>query len=56
MNTVIEFLSAIFSPLPANTASHARALYERADHARGISSTEAALLRANALAMLRVVR
>jgi hypothetical protein len=56
MNTVIEFLAAVFSPLPATTAAGARALYERADHARGISSTEAALLRANALAMLRVVR
>ena len=56
MNTIIEFLSAIFSPLPANNAPAARALYERADHARGISATEATLLRSNAMALLRMVR
>ncbi len=56
MNRISQLFSRLFNtahPSPANTA---RSLLERATHARGQSRHEAAQLRANAQAMLSVLR
>ena len=54
MNTFTTFVNAILNR--CNNAFEARQLLERADQARGLSQGDAAELRANAIAMLRVVR
>ena len=54
MNTFTTFVNALLNR--RNNAFEARQLLERATEARGISQADAAELRANAIAMLRVVR
>lgn len=54
MNTFTTFVNAILNR--RNNAFEARQLLERATEARGISQADAEELRANAIAMLRVVR
>jgi hypothetical protein len=56
MNRITQFLSAL-SPAPRTApAITARDLLERAMHTRGQSAFEAAQLRANARALLSVLR
>jgi hypothetical protein len=54
MNALKSFFAALLNR--RNNAGAARRLLERADQARGQSQGDAAELRSNALAMLRVVR
>lgn len=54
MNALKSFLTAIFNR--QSNAGAARQLLERADQARGLSQGDAAELRSNAMAVLRVVR
>ncbi len=54
MNAFKSFLAAMFTR--QSNAGAARQLLELATQARGISSRDAAELRGNAMAMLRVVR
>jgi hypothetical protein len=54
MNTVKSFFATLLNR--RNNALAARQLLERATQARGQSQGDAAELRANALAVLRVVR
>lgn len=54
MNAVKSLITHFFNR--RNHAVHARELLERAAMARGLSLGDAAQLRGNALAMLRVVR
>jgi hypothetical protein len=54
MNALKSFFAAILNR--RNNAPAARQLLEHASQARGISQGDAAELRANAMAVLRVVR
>jgi hypothetical protein len=54
MNTLQQIFTALFNRTGNNEA--AQQLLERADQARGQSRSDAAELRSNALALLRVVR
>jgi hypothetical protein len=54
MNAFSQFLAALLNR--RNNAPAARQLLERAAEARGLSQGDAAELRGNALAVLRVVR
>ncbi|MBS7807619.1 hypothetical protein [Variovorax sp. PCZ-1] len=54
MNALKSFFSALLNR--RNNAGAARQLLERADQARGLSAGDASELRANAMAVLRVVR
>ncbi len=54
MNVLKAFFAALLNR--RNNAPAARQLLERADQARGLSQGDAAELRGNALAVLRVVR
>jgi hypothetical protein len=54
MNALSQFLASLLNR--RNNASAARQLLERADQARGLSKRDAAELRGNAMAVLRVVR
>ncbi len=54
MNALKSFFAALLSR--RNNAGAARQLLERADSARGLSQGDAAELRGNAMAVLRVVR
>jgi hypothetical protein len=54
MNAFATFINTILNR--RNNAFEARQLLERATEARGISPADAAGLRANAMAVLRVVR
>lgn len=54
MNAFTSFFSALFNR--QSNAGAARQLLERASLARGLSEGDAAELRGNAMAMLRVVR
>lgn len=57
MNRITQFVVTVFTPRERTSpAATARALYERATYARGQSHYEAAQLRANAQAMLSVLR
>ncbi len=57
MNRIAQLLLSVFTPRERTSpAATARALYERATTARGQSRYEAAQLRANAQAMLSVLR
>jgi hypothetical protein len=54
MNAFKSFFATLLNR--RNNAPAARQLLERADQARGLSQGDAAQLRANAMAVLRVVR
>ncbi len=54
MTAFKSFIAALFNR--RNNAGAARQLLERADFARGLSQGDAAELRRNAMAVLRVVR
>lgn len=54
MNVLKTFLANLLNR--RNNAGAARQLLERADQARGLSQGDAAALRGNAMAVLRVVR
>jgi hypothetical protein len=54
MNALSQFLAALLNR--RNNAPAARQLLERAAQSRGLSRGDAAELRCNALAVLRVVR
>jgi hypothetical protein len=54
MNAFKSFFATLLNR--SNNAPAARQLLERADQARGLSQGDAAQLRANAMAVLRVVR
>jgi hypothetical protein len=54
MNALKNFFAALLNR--RNNAAAARHLLEQASSARGLSQGDAAKLRSNALAMLRVVR
>jgi hypothetical protein len=56
MNRISQILSALFGTSQSASVSTARNLLERATYARGQSRFEAAQLRANAQAMLSVLR
>ncbi|NJM43527.1 MAG: hypothetical protein HC858_05305 [Brachymonas sp.] len=57
MQTIAQFFTNMFAtPAKAAESSEACSLLERAATARGLSASDAAQLRINALAMLRVVR
>jgi hypothetical protein len=56
MNRISQIFSALFGTKQSASVSAARGLLERATHARGQSHYEAAQLRANAQAMLSVLR
>jgi hypothetical protein len=57
MNRITQFVVAVFTPRERiSPATAARDLYERATIARGQSHYEAAQLRANAQAMLNILR
>jgi hypothetical protein len=56
LNRIARIVANLFSSPERSNSVTARALFERATHARGVSRFEAAQLRANAQAMLNVVR
>lgn len=56
MNRINQIFSALFTTRQSTSVSTACSLLERANHARGQSSYEAAQLRANAQLMLSVLR
>jgi hypothetical protein len=56
LNRIARIVASLFSSPERSHSVTARALFERATHARGVSRFEAAQLRANAQAMLNVVR
>jgi hypothetical protein len=57
MPNISQLIRQLFTRLvPAAQSNSACSLLERAGAARGLSAEDAALLRINALAMLRVVR
>jgi hypothetical protein len=56
MNRIHQIFTALFSTAPSAPAAGARALLERATQARGLSAFEAQELRANAQALLSVLR
>jgi hypothetical protein len=56
MNRISQLFSALFGARQSASVSTAQGLLERATHARGQSRFEAAQLRANAQAMLSVLR
>jgi hypothetical protein len=58
MNTLNQTLAHVFAAVfnRSNNDTATQTLLERANRARGQSATDAAQLRRNALAMLRVVR
>ncbi len=56
MNRIIQTIASLFTPRRTTPVDAARLLLERATHARGQSAYEAAMLRANAQAVLNVLR
>jgi hypothetical protein len=57
MNRIAQFVVTVFTPRERTSpAATARNLYERSSNARGQSRYEAAQLRANAQAMLSILR
>jgi hypothetical protein len=56
MNRISQIFSALFGTSQSASVNTARSLLERATHARGQSRYEAAQLRANAQAVLSVLR
>jgi hypothetical protein len=56
MNRLIQAIASLFISNRATPVDAARALLERSTNARGQSAYEAAMLRANAQAVLSVLR
>jgi hypothetical protein len=56
MTRLTQIINSLFTSNRVAPAHAARALLERATHARGQSAYEAAMLRANAQAVLSVLR
>jgi hypothetical protein len=56
MNRISQLFSALFGARQSASVSTAQGLLERATQARGLSHYEAAQLRANAQALLSVLR